>query len=1251
MLFNVGETAIETKEKAGIPYETREAFGVVTDFESTFIKDYKEDILHDYFDDAATYIKNKYDLDIIVPYDMNRERDIMGINNNVQANEFYANYPVGSERHKLVYETAKKKLFNQINNLRLAYPEDKNLKELPASDAEIEQAIDKFTLNKKAAYQMYQQSDYPSLIADLSGSVYAQLTDSPNIAYIGLLATGLGGAYNLGRTAFQRIALTAIEGGTGAAFVENIQQKANQDLVKRLNLSLNNPKVRKDLIEIGINPDQLKLTEDQLQTRLLYAFGGGFLLAGGVQSIGEAGASIFRRIMQGDPNALKLIDDASNEFKATREHKEIRDMTPQEKIKHIQNIAQASDRVMRTRKFNERNYVELEPMENIDEAIKDIEQIYQLTFTKKQKRNLKTIMDTHNYNIKVHNSVLEKRMLNYDSDLKVWNLKLPEYKTNQIVQTAKDIETTFNELATKQQVSIKDKQWLEQTLKGLKDVRDFTNPRKYNAALSKDPDVRKRQIINDNKKLELMRDLLKHKAKYDKRLGRYMPMQKLVTDFLEVSYARDVIPGNVVSTQKATFQDLMSRLDDEELHTVNWKKQKDFDPEDIVREIYNPGSTGQQLATKIAEKFALMLEDARLMKNSLGGNVAKRKNYMPQSHDITKVGKAKIDDWVNDIFEELDLTITARNYGLADKYFVNDILTSKGEEELKRLLANTKDNIALGHTTNSLRETKPGEQTRMSKDFMRFLIFKDAESYLRYNEKYGRNAIESIIMYLDHTATDIGLMKTFGEDVYENAKFITKFARDYDAKATGKNQRPSTTFDNLFDTITGRGNIPERKGLAKFMGEVRAYLVSTKLGGAFISSLSDLPLGQMARFVSGMPMTKQLKNHAKFMVSNKKVAKEANVVASEIIDEMRHGQRMTGELQNGPFSWMAQNLLKVSLLTPSTIAARTAFKYEFQFHLKNLAAQSFDSIGKRTKYMYKRYGITKEDHEALQKIKLHKSSYDNTVSYVRISDIADKDLKQKMYAWMFAETEFAVPSYLMRSRAFMMGNNRPGTGMGEIRRSFWLFKNFPMTIMYTHMARNIDLLLSKEFPHGAAYALSSQAILMMSGYLIYNSKLVLKGEDTQPMNYKTLVAGYLQGGGGGYAADLLFQDTTRFGQGRIGAALGPVFGLGEDLLDFGLGPLSKAIYKGDPEFDKFPAALASFLKQNIPYGNLWYTRMFTDHMFAKLQQKVDPNYYKKKRKYEKRLAKERRSKYIDTDSLRFKRPPEIQLFRWKSLGD
>ena len=1149
---------------------------------------------------------------------------------------------VQHDRYELIKN--KHKIYNAAYSLKNdpKYKDDPFIKGLVASDEELKNVINNETLNNKHAARLMRESDYHSMGSEFTGAFGAQMTDPANLLYVAsipFVATGFGAVASV----FGRIALWLGEGAISGVIIEEFQQQRGSRKVRdELDLHLTNPNIRKEIEKHGVDPDSLKLTDEELELRLTYAWMGGLILGGVGATVAEGGSVLFRKIMRGDAATLKTIDDAAEVVHKIQLNKQaIKNLSAEDLAEHVKKIAVAGHKVNFNKKYNLKNPAEKPLIEDLDKATDELAGALLKegeTLTKTERKRIKSLFKQHNYNVKTHNSVVKNQILKYQDESGEWKIEFGDtaaiLKPDDLQKTAEDIVKNFSKIET----SNADKKWLMTILnrKTAFGGRDVFNSNSYQKSLSKDLDVARIQQLDDQAILNLVDMAVKqYSNNATKRLGKPQSMQEIIVDLLEVTYTRDVIPTNVSSIQRATLQDLMNRLDHPDLHKMDFKTTAKYDSDDFIKEIYNPGSTSNKAASIFARQAKLMLEDVRLIKNKLGGSIAKFEDYFPQVHHVDKVGKAGVGNWLKTIKDNINTEQVAKNLEL-------DANAGNFEELLDQKLKDIYDNILLGDTKSSF-VSRPPESggIKMKGSEHRILVFKDAQSWLNYNNQFGKNPQDILSQYMDHAAMDIAFLKTMGPSVHTNAIKLNQFAKDFDKRNGIKALNiGGSKFERVMDHLSGKeystGFNNSGSDTLSFLGsETRAFLVSAQLGSAYIMTLADQTFGALTRILIGMPAAKGVGNYMRFIKNSKNskmLAREAGVVAHEITEDLKNAGRLAGEqFGDGPMSWMAQKLMKVSLLAPGTTAARTSFKFEFQFHLTKIAQTNYNLLDDKTLFMYKRYNITKADHDVLAKTKMYKSRYDHKVQYKRIGDIENPEVRQKFYSFMFAETETAVPTIMARSRSAMMNNTRRGTAQGEINRSFWLFKNFPMTIMYTQIARAINVTMTHpNVSMRVGYASGLIVGTTLTGTVLNNVREIIKGEEPSPINKATLGRGLMYGGGLGIFGDFFLHDTSKFGRSAMSSLAGPMFGLINDISSLGLNRLHGSLYENDAKVEKLPAELITFAKRYTPYNNLWFTRAATDRLiFENLSRTFDPDYKKKQKKYRKRLEKERRDVWLN----------------------
>jgi hypothetical protein len=207
------------------------------------------------------------------------------------------------------------------------------------------------------------------------------------------------------------------------------------------------------------------------------------------------------------------------------------------------------------------------------------------------------------------------------------------------------------------------------------------------------------------------------------------------------------------------------------------------------------------------------------------------------------------------------------------------------------------------------------------------------------------------------------------------------------------------------------------------------------------------------------------------------------------------------------------------------------------------------------------------------------------------------------------ETDVAVIEPGARERALMFSHLQRGTLKGELTRSLFLFKSFPLAMVTKHWARGMAMPTTGG---RVAYLATLTAATTVLGMVALQAQQLVSGKDPRDMtDAKTWIAATLRGGALSIFGDFLFQDSTQHGQSLLATAAGPVAGLAEDVFKLTQGT---AVAAAQGKNTDFGANLVKFLHSNMPGANLWYTKAAVDHLiFHQLQEYLSPGYLQRMR--------------------------------------
>lgn len=273
---------------------------------------------------------------------------------------------------------------------------------------------------------------------------------------------------------------------------------------------------------------------------------------------------------------------------------------------------------------------------------------------------------------------------------------------------------------------------------------------------------------------------------------------------------------------------------------------------DFVHEVFSPGSTGNAVAQRGAKAYVEVFEKIRQRQNAAGADIGKLDyNYLPQPHDVGKVARAGKDAWVEATFGKVDRS-----------RYRNEDGTLLDDAQLREFLGAAYDTISTEGRNKLVPSPSAGRGGRASAfdEAHRSIHFKDAESYLAYQNEFGRagSVFEAIQAHVGSAAKNIALLEEFGANPNATFQLLKSTAEKAD-NARGVHEG-TATLDNAWETLTGVLNSPVSPDLAQIGNSVRAFVAATKLQGVVLSAIPDLASVGTSAIHNGLPLGKVLRN-------------------------------------------------------------------------------------------------------------------------------------------------------------------------------------------------------------------------------------------------------------------------------------------------------------------------------------------------------------------------------------------------------
>lgn len=634
----------------------------------------------------------------------------------------------------------------------------------------------------------------------------------------------------------------------------------------------------------------------------------------------------------------------------------------------------------------------------------------------------------------------------------------------------------------------------------------------------------------------------------------------------------------------------------------------------VVRELFAEG-TGDAQAGAFAKAWGEAAENLRQRFNRAGGAIPRRQDWgLPQTHDAVLVGRATRAEWVDFTLQRLDL----------ERMVDPETGQPFTAPALEMVLQGVYETIR----TNGLSDMTPGatagKKLANRRQEARFMVFKDADSWLAYQERFGSsNLFGTMMEHLHGMARDVALLETLGPNPAASFRYLQDVATKMEEAPVARQVNEA-----VFRLVNGSGDANRSPFVAHLFGAIRSWNVASKLGAASLSAVSDLAfIAQTARW-NNMSIVRTFGRYLSQLnpanEADRILATRVGITALSWAEAYSNAGRFS-ELGTGGGAGVvgrvsaagnlfAEVTLRASGLNAMTDAGRRAFALEMGANIAEAFGKSFDQlreIGPLGEQLSAR--LTPEQWEKLRATptaKAHGSEFFVVDELMGRQDLPISERQQLAAAVQGVlnnELLYAVPEPDALTRVITTGGGQArGTVVGEAARSLLQFKSFPIAVLSLHAQRALAARQLRGGYSAAAYAATLIASTTVLGFVAMQLKQIAKGKDPRdPADPATWGAAFIQGGGAGIYGDFLFNDANRFGQGPVTTLLGPSVGLANDLTKLTLGNVQEAIAGKDPGV---AADVVSFGTRYLPGGNLWYTRLVLEReVFDQLALAADPS--------------------------------------------
>jgi hypothetical protein len=633
-----------------------------------------------------------------------------------------------------------------------------------------------------------------------------------------------------------------------------------------------------------------------------------------------------------------------------------------------------------------------------------------------------------------------------------------------------------------------------------------------------------------------------------------------------------------------------------------------------------------QAAAKGLEKALTALPERGKLAG-LGGSALE--NYVPQPQDPIKLATAGKDAWVRDHLAEVDFGKMVGPEG-----------ELRTKEDMTRFLEKCYESISSDGANK--RTMDPQERaSRISSPNMRQIFYKDADSWFRMMQKYGRstNIYDMVNTHVRRYASDIAWAEQYGRNADVNVTKLLAQAYIDDQVALQGNAnglKSLRDLSNQTQTIYDAMRYPDKPGrerAANICAQIRGLIGSTQLG-SLVGAFPDLAGMKMACEYNGLPAMRAFR----YFVDSMKPGAEKEDFLRKLgvwLDGFQHAANRSGveEFKSGWGTFLNEATHRAMGLNTFDRGMRSGMGRVVMDTLGGLTRKlGTVAEAEGSTRMLQDFGVT-QDHwnvwkaaelqdglltpDAIDAIPREKlESLVEQKRGVRLDAEVDRlraEASEKLMETAYGVMQFGARGASRSTMAdrLMLGIADPKTAghlAGEVHRFMLQFKGVPLGIFRAHWDAmgNIDGYGSK-----IAYASKFVAYSTMLGALAVELKSIINGQNPRTMNpateegQKFWLEALASGGGMGIYGDLFANGQTK-GGGGLEVLGGPGISAGWSIYKEAMLAKEAAI-NGETNHDFSLAGLRWVRKNATPFANLWYTKAAFNHMvYDQMQDALAP---------------------------------------------
>jgi len=625
-----------------------------------------------------------------------------------------------------------------------------------------------------------------------------------------------------------------------------------------------------------------------------------------------------------------------------------------------------------------------------------------------------------------------------------------------------------------------------------------------------------------------------------------------------------------------------------------------------------------QLASAVKKQQALQVAESR----AYGSGLYHKPGWVTsQYHDPLRIKAATKEQWVEDILGDLDVGKTKAN-AIAHMDYDYGVGITQSKWDTKKYLEEVWDSI-----TNP--KIHGQGQILDSMKHRRIFEFKDANSLLNYNSKYGHenlaHAIFQNLQAMDNYL-EVGMVMGYGYkqtlEVVNNGKKSLKTIK-YDPisdlrsiweELRGQNKITKREYGNLNAALTeivGDHSLAGNPRISQLTSGFIAWQAMSKLGNAVFSASADLGSAGIVLHHQGVRpdkgyygMTQNMLRIATDQLDplEKKLVHQALAAGNDGMI-MQSYSRYVGQWggKAGELSKLANHFFWMNGLIGWTNNARTAFSIMSSNQLANSLTGTWKGLGKVQREHYIKYGFNADDWKEMQRIgsfnaRLWNPDANKLENYITRDWIIDNKgsaaLGMKLDNFFIQESRSAVPEAKIADRVNMYGNHDKGSGWDVTRKLAGMFRTYQLQQVKTLYPRIRELGLP---------AIVHALPIVGLGYTSVVLKNLVKGKEPPEFDDPNLFVDVMVNSGfAPLVGDYLAGEYGRYNHTWDEAVGGAAY---SQFKEWG------SLWAGLVNGNKGAADVYKSLQYNTPFANLFYTQAALNYgIHYGMMESLNPGY-------------------------------------------